>query len=111
MLEECNSYTDAQLRKALHLIGYGLNEELEQNEVDPFHFFQFTNALSRWKIVELLKSALDSGRVAPHKETILWVIATYGILRPSKPASMSTEQVDVQQVSKSTLRQWRGLWL
>ncbi|RZB39562.1 zf-UBR and/or ClpS domain containing protein [Asbolus verrucosus] len=78
VLERCNnlrarSFSELQLHKVLHLIGYALQEEESKN----YPFFKFIQNSSKFKIFNLLNDLLECPRVDAHKGLLKWVLRKY----------------------------------
>ncbi|KAJ8942266.1 hypothetical protein NQ318_008010 [Aromia moschata] len=78
ILERCinlraRSYSESQLHKILHLIGYALLEEESKN----YPFFKFIENSSKFKICSLMEELLKSPRVDAHKGLLRWTINKY----------------------------------
>uniref|UniRef100_A0A0A9XCN8 E3 ubiquitin-protein ligase n=1 Tax=Lygus hesperus TaxID=30085 RepID=A0A0A9XCN8_LYGHE len=79
------SFSEAQLHKVLHLIGYALHEE--ENKYSSF--FTFTKRAEKWGIQNLLDELSSSPRVEAHKDLIKWVTQKYRALTiPAQSAAM-----------------------
>lgn len=64
------SFSEAQLHKVLHLIGYALQEEQTNN----YPFFKFVENSNKFRIFELLENLLGCPRVDAHKDLLKWTI-------------------------------------
>lgn len=98
-VKKTKTFNDSHLRKALHLIGHGLNEEIARNEKEEEHFFQFCEACKRWKIFELLDGLLKEAHLAQHYDMILWIRKQKSKVRPRSdtlPVEHVEEEVMVQ---------------
>ncbi|XP_050308066.1 E3 ubiquitin-protein ligase UBR2 isoform X2 [Anthonomus grandis grandis] len=79
VLERCHnlrarSFSESQLHKVLHLIGYALQEEESGN----YPFFKFVENASKFRIFELLEELLRScPRVDAHKGLLQWTLNKY----------------------------------
>jgi E3 ubiquitin-protein ligase UBR2 len=78
VLERCNnlrarSFSELQLHKVLHLIGYALQEEESKN----YPFFKFIHNSSKFNIFNLLTDLLECPRVDAHKGLLKWVLRKY----------------------------------
>lgn len=78
VLERCidlkaRSYSELQLHKVLHLIGYALQEEQSNHYV----FLRFSERSSKMKIPVLIEELLNSPRVEAHKDLIKWALNLY----------------------------------
>lgn len=70
------------MRKALHLIGHGLNEEIARNGRETGHFFQFAHNAARWNIFELLDKMLAESGLNHHHKMILWLRNQHSTIKP-----------------------------
>lgn len=84
--------TESIVRKVLHLIGHGLNEESTRNEKEEEHFFQFTENAKRWKVFELLDEMLKDSSTTQYKDMILWIKQQYAFIKPSENSSHEPAQ-------------------
>lgn len=78
ILERCvnlraRSFSESQLQKVAHLIGYALLEEESKN----YPFFKFIENSSKFKIFCLLEELVKSPRVESHKDLLRWVLKKY----------------------------------
>lgn len=78
VLERClnlraRSFSELQLHKILHLIGYALQEEQSQR----YPLFIFTERAAKFRILSLLEEVLNCPRVEAHKDLVRWVITKY----------------------------------
>ncbi|KAK9886902.1 hypothetical protein WA026_019159 [Henosepilachna vigintioctopunctata] len=78
ILDRCSnlrarSYSELQLHKILHLIGYALQEE----QTNFYPFFKFVENSNKFKILQLLESLLTCPRVDAHKDLLRWTINEY----------------------------------
>lgn len=67
------SFSEPQLHKVLHLIGYALQEE----ESRRYPILLFTERAAKWKFVELLEELSTSPRVEAHKDLLTWTLAKF----------------------------------
>ncbi|KAL3265904.1 hypothetical protein HHI36_010094 [Cryptolaemus montrouzieri] len=64
------SFSELQLHKVLHLIGYALQEE----QTNYYAFFKFVENSNKFKILNLLEELLTCPRVDAHKDLLKWTI-------------------------------------
>ncbi|CAH0560295.1 unnamed protein product [Brassicogethes aeneus] len=64
------SFSESQLHKVLHLIGYALHEEQSQH----YEYFRFVENSHKFKIFALLEELLNCRRVDAHKDLLKWTI-------------------------------------
>ncbi|XP_014250464.1 E3 ubiquitin-protein ligase UBR2 [Cimex lectularius] len=64
------SFSEAQLQKILHLIGYALHEE----EQKYYSFFTFTKRARKWDLEAMLEELCNSSRVEVYKHLLKWTV-------------------------------------
>ena len=67
------SFSEAQLHKVLHLIGYALQEEEKQY----CQFLRFTERAEKWGLEHLIEELCTSVRVEAHKDLLTWTLSKY----------------------------------
>ncbi|PSN37650.1 E3 ubiquitin-protein ligase UBR2 [Blattella germanica] len=67
------SFSEAQLHKVLHLIGYALQEEEKQY----CQFLLFTERAEKWGLERLIEELCSSVRVEAHKDLLAWTLSKY----------------------------------
>jgi E3 ubiquitin-protein ligase UBR2 len=67
------SFSEAQLHKVLHLIGYALQEEEKQY----CQFLLFTERAEKWGLERLIEELCSSARVESHKDLLAWTLGKY----------------------------------
>ncbi|XP_075234618.1 ubr1 ubiquitin ligase [Lycorma delicatula] len=67
------SFSEAQLHKVLHLIGYALQEEERQD----CQFLKFTERAEKWQLETLIEELCSSPRVEAHKDLLTWTLTKY----------------------------------
>lgn len=67
------SFSELQLHKVLHLIGYALHEE----ESRYYEYFRFIENSQKFQILELLEELLTCRRVDAHKDLLKWTIMKF----------------------------------
>ncbi|XP_043277613.1 E3 ubiquitin-protein ligase UBR2 [Venturia canescens] len=67
------TFSEPQVHKILHLIGYALQEEESGN----YPFFIFTERAQKWKIYKLLEDLSTSPRIDAHKDLLTWILGKY----------------------------------
>lgn len=92
-MKKTKSFNDSHLRKTLHLIGHGLNEEIARNEKEEEHFFQFCEACKRWRIFELMELLMKEPHMAQHYDMIMWIRKQKTKIRP-RSDSLATEPIE-----------------
>lgn len=103
------SFSEPQVHKLLHLIGYALQEE----ESDYYPFFVFTERASKWKIFNLLEALSGSLRVEAHKDLLTWVLVKYrqiasGSTMDTTPLPTTPQMQHVgDSESNKTDKEWR----
>lgn len=73
---------ESLVRKALHLLGHGLNEEIARNKREAGHYFQFTHNAARWNIFEILDKMLQDSALNHHHKMILWLRNQHSAIKP-----------------------------
>lgn len=82
------SFSEAQLHKVLHLIGYALQEQEQQYYV----FMNFTTRAEKWNLEYYLEELYSSQRVEAHKDLIQWTLNKYrAVARPVKESDMEDD--------------------
>ncbi|XP_046748290.1 E3 ubiquitin-protein ligase UBR2 [Diprion similis] len=104
------SYSEPQVQRLLHLIGYALQEE----ESGYYAFFRFTERSTKWKIYNLLEQLSYSPRLDAHKDLVTWTLDKYQELlgytpseaRNAPSTAPSTEQTSEPEANKMD-KEWR----
>ncbi|CAK9818916.1 E3 ubiquitin-protein ligase UBR2 [Anthophora plagiata] len=101
-------FSESQVHKILHLIGYALQEQ----ESGYYPFFVFTARAAKWKIYKLLEDLSSSPRVEAHKDLLIWVLTKYREVAGNTAmevnttaAASNTENVASENVE--TEKEWR----
>lgn len=104
------SFSEHQLQKVLHLIGYALQEE----ESKAYPYLMFTNKSVQWNIEKLLEELLPSARVEAHRDMLTWTLnkfkqvkATNENMEEPIPMSTSTENTQGESSGKDS-KEWRA---
>lgn len=84
------SFSESQLNKILHLIGYALHEEERQN----YQFFLFTERAERWNLEGLIQMLSKSPRIEVHKDLLTWVLAKYRKVSAIRTSGCKSPQVE-----------------
>ncbi|XP_054000464.1 E3 ubiquitin-protein ligase UBR2 [Hylaeus anthracinus] len=102
-------FSEPQVHKVLHLIGYALQEQ----ESGYYPFFAFPARAAKWKIYKLLEDLSSSPRIEAHKDLLTWVltkyreVAGYSVVEVStSPAAPLTESTNDTENTKSD-KEWR----
>lgn len=98
VLERCvnlraRSFSESQLHKILHLIGYALQEEQSKR----YPILMFTERASKLNLLPLMETLATSPRVEAHKDLITWTINKYKQVAASESETMK----EVEQPSSS----------
>ncbi|XP_048517590.1 E3 ubiquitin-protein ligase UBR2 isoform X2 [Dendroctonus ponderosae] len=99
VMERCQnlrarSFSENQLHKVLHLIGYGLQEEESGN----YPFFKFVENASKAGIFDLMEELLKScPRVDAHRGLLQWTLQKY-----QQVAKKEMVQIDVEKPAGSS---------
>lgn len=81
------SFSEAQLHKVLHLIGYALQDEEKQY----CQFLLFTERAEKWRLEPLIEELCSSARVEAHKDLLAWTLAKYRqVAAPRRQGGPST---------------------
>ncbi|XP_012250571.1 E3 ubiquitin-protein ligase UBR2 [Athalia rosae] len=80
------SFSEPQVQKLLHLIGYALQEEESGN----YPFLLFTERSAKWDIYNLLEQLAKSPRVEAHKDLVTWALEKYRQVSGYTPSAMET---------------------
>ncbi|XP_032673468.1 E3 ubiquitin-protein ligase UBR2 [Odontomachus brunneus] len=67
------SFSEPQVHKILHLIGYALQEQ----ESGHYPFLAFPERAAKWNIYKLLEDLSNSQRIDAHKDLLKWTLAKY----------------------------------
>lgn len=78
VLERCinlkaRSFSEPQLHKVLHLIGYALQEE----QSGYYPFLVFAEKAAKWKLPKYLEELVSSPRIDAHKDLIKWTLQKF----------------------------------
>lgn len=78
VLERClnlkaRSFSEPQLHKVLHLIGYALQEEQSRN----YPFLLFAEKAAKWDLPKFLEALISSPRIDAHKDLLRWTLQKY----------------------------------
>lgn len=107
------SFSETQLHKVLHLIGYALQEEEKQY----CQFLLFTERAEKWRLELLIEELCSSARVEAHKDLLVWTLAKYRqIAAPRRQGGPSTTVPStlLQETSQSEgtakeEKEWRAM--
>ena len=90
------SYSEPQVHKILHLIGYALQEQESAN----YPFLNFTSRATKWNIYKLLQDLSSSPRIDAHADLLTWVLDKYREVAGSSLMEAIPEP-STQQIKKS----------
>ncbi|XP_057659801.1 E3 ubiquitin-protein ligase UBR2 isoform X1 [Diorhabda carinulata] len=111
VLERCinlraRSFSEQQLHKTLHLIGYALLEE----ESKAYPFFKFIENSHKFRIFPLMEELLNSPRVDSHKGLLQWTLNKFKQLSDKKEVNpeinaeaSTSEKVDNEKERRANL--------
>lgn len=107
---KARSFSEPQVQKLIHLIGYALQEEESGN----YPFLLFTERAAKWKIYDSLEQLSRSPRVEAHKDLVTWAVAKYQQVSGYKPSELGsvpssvppTDQTSEAEPNK-TDKEWR----
>ncbi len=74
------SFSESQLHRVLHLIGYALHEE----ESRHYNYFVFTERSEKWGILRHLEHLQKNSRVEAYRDLIKWTINKFRQVSPGK---------------------------
>lgn len=103
-----NSFSEPQLHKVLHLIGYALQEQ----ESGYYPFLAFPERAAKWKIYKLLEKLSNNPRMEAHKDLLTWVLAKYRevasyVTMEGTPAPPQPEQTGDTSETYKMDKEWR----
>ncbi|KZC07599.1 E3 ubiquitin-protein ligase UBR2 [Dufourea novaeangliae] len=103
------SFSEPQVHKVLHLIGYALQEQ----ESGYYPFLAFPARAAKWNIFKLLEDLRNSPRIEAHKDLLTWVLLKYReVAGNTAESSNSVVPVDVETASdtesKKNDKEWRA---
>lgn len=87
---KARSFSEPQLHKILHLMGYALQEEQSGN----YPFLLFAEKATKWKLPSYLEELISSPRIDSHKDLLRWTLNKY-----KQVASMSEHSQEVPSTS------------
>lgn len=93
------TFSESQLHRVLHLIGYALHEE------DNHHceYFMYTERSEKWNILKLLEELHKNSRVEAYRDLIKWTINKFRQVSSAtskirtKASAESAEQMEVEE--------------
>lgn len=85
------SFSEPQVHKVLHLIGYALQEQ----ESGYYPFLVFTERAAKWNIYKLLEDLQNSPRIEAHKDLLTWVLTKYREVAGSNMVESTTASTTV----------------
>ncbi|KAJ8678786.1 hypothetical protein QAD02_014573 [Eretmocerus hayati] len=106
---KARSFSEPQVHKILHLIGYALQEQ----ESGYYPSLAFTDRATEWKIYNLLESMQSSPRIDAHKDLLTWVLQKFRQVAGSSIADVqpavtpqTSENDDNEKLEKGS-QEWR----
>ncbi|EFN77425.1 E3 ubiquitin-protein ligase UBR2 [Harpegnathos saltator] len=102
------SFSEPQVHKILHLIGYALQEQ----ESGHYPFLVFPERAAKWNIYKLLEDLSNSPRIEAHKDLLTWILAKYRevasyVAMDVTPTPLQVEQsADTGETNKMD-KEWR----
>lgn len=106
---KARSFSEPQVHKILHLIGYALQEQESGN----YEFLSFTERAEQWNIYKLLENMQNSPRIDAHKDLLTWVLEKYRLvagstvvqvnIEPAPATSQTNETEDNEKTEKGTV--------
>ncbi|XP_049790695.1 E3 ubiquitin-protein ligase UBR2 [Schistocerca nitens] len=106
------SFSEAQLHKVLHLIGYALHEEEQKH----YQYMVFVERAEKWGLENLIEELCGSARVEAHKDLLQWTLGKYrqvaaarklGHVQPA-PQPQHQEGVGQAEDSANEEKEWRA---
>lgn len=91
------SFSEPQIHKIIHLIGYALQEQMTGH----YPFLVFTERASKKKIYNLLEELATSPRIDAHKDLLTWVLGKYREAAGATISEMSASPVISQTAEPS----------
>jgi E3 ubiquitin-protein ligase UBR2 len=107
---KARSFSEPQVHKILHLIGYALQEQ----ESGCYPFLAFTERATKWDIYKLLESLNNSPRIDAHKDLLTWVLEKYrqvagsSIADVESPSAATTTQANEPEDTEKTEKGKKG---
>ncbi|XP_044730986.1 E3 ubiquitin-protein ligase UBR2 isoform X2 [Chrysoperla carnea] len=101
------SFSEPQLHKVLHLIGYALQEQASKR----YPFLVFTERANKWEILPLMEELSTSARVESHKGLLLWTLNKYKeVARPVESTETESAMEVNQPVADNSKeeKEWRA---
>lgn len=113
VLERCinlraRSFSELQLHKILHLIGYALQEEHSK----AYPFLLFSDRAAKWKIPSMLEQLATSQRVEAHKDLIKWTLNKFNQVMPDERQEMpssSSSSMDTSTLPEENEKERRAI--
>ncbi|XP_011494451.1 PREDICTED: LOW QUALITY PROTEIN: E3 ubiquitin-protein ligase UBR2 [Ceratosolen solmsi marchali] len=110
---KARSFSEPQVHKILHLIGYALQEQ----ESGYYPFLAFTEKATKWDIYKLLENLYNSPRIDAHKDLLTWVLEKYRQVAgssivdvepppPTATTTQASEPEDTEKAEKGS-QEWR----
>ncbi|XP_054260913.1 E3 ubiquitin-protein ligase UBR2 isoform X2 [Macrosteles quadrilineatus] len=84
------SFSEAQLNKVLHLIGYALHEVERQN----CQFLMFTERAEKWDLESLMQMLSKSPRIEVHKDLLTWTVTKFRNVSAARRLGPQAPQVE-----------------
>nr|CAD7425225.1 unnamed protein product [Timema monikensis] len=104
------SFSETQLHKVLHLIGYALLEEEKQH----CQFMLFTERAEKWGLEGLIEELSTSPRVEAHKDLLAWTLIKYRKVAAPRRGPVQTVPAPLPETSGQNERtakeekEWRA---
>ncbi|XP_066593276.1 E3 ubiquitin-protein ligase UBR2 [Prorops nasuta] len=92
------SFSEPQVHKILHLIGYALQEQQSGN----YPFLIFTERAVRWNIYKLLEELSASSRIEAHKDLLKWTLNKYREVAGTNMATAAAPTVSTDAQSEQS---------
>lgn len=102
------SFSEPQIHKILHLIGYALQEQ----ESGYYPFMNFTECAAKFKIFDVLQELSGSSRIEAHKDLLKWTLDKYKEVSGSESSgsgsTTSTQNPESTERTKHD-KEWRTM--
>ncbi|XP_034933670.1 E3 ubiquitin-protein ligase UBR2 [Chelonus insularis] len=91
------SFSESQIHKILHLIGYALQEQM----TGYYSFLNFTERAAQKNILNLLEDLLNNPRIDAHKDLLTWVLKKYREAAGSTINEEKNKNIDAKSAETS----------
>lgn len=92
------SFSETQLHKVLHLIGYALQEQ----ESKRYPFLVFTERAAKWDLQSLMEELSTSARIESHKDLLIWTLNKYKqVAQPSSEEDTIAQTASIMEINQT----------